>query len=329
MKVVVSQPIFPEALELLRAASLELDLDHSEPGGLSDRLEDADGLICLLTDTVDAELLSAAPRLRVVSNVAVGYNNIDVKAATERGVLVTNTPNVLDDATADLAFALLLAAARRIPEAERYLRRGAFKGWELFQPHLGLELAGKTLGLVGLGRIGQAVARRARGFDMDLVYHKREPLDAEAEAELGARYLSFGALLEQSDFISVHTPLTQETRHMFSRAQFARMKPNAILVNTARGPVVDEVALAEALKAGVIRGAALDVFEEEPQVHPALLELEEHVVLVPHIGSATYETRTNMSLVAARNMVAGLSGKRPPDLVNPEAWAARAQDESR
>lgn len=324
MKVFVSQPIFPEALELLIAASLELDLNNeSKPlskNALSKRIQNAKGLICLLTDTVDAELLKTAPKLHVISNVAVGYNNIDVKAATEQGVLITNTPDVLDNATADLTFALLLAAARRIPEAERYLRRGSFGGWELFQPHLGLELSGKTLGLVGLGRIGQAVARRARGFDMEIVYHKRKPAEAAIEAALGARYLSFDELLRQSDFISIHTPLTAETKHLFSAEQFLQMKTNAILINTARGPVIDEAALAQALKRGVIRGAALDVFENEPEIHPALLKLEEHTVLVPHIGSATYETRVKMSLLAAQNMVAALNGQKPPNLVNPEAW---------
>lgn len=323
MKVFVSQRIFPEGLEILENAGLEIDLnDVNTPLPKKEfiaRLQKADGLVCLLTDTVDAEVLESVPNLKIVANVAVGYNNIDVETATKHGIMVTNTPDVLNEATADLAFALLLAAARRLGEAERYLRAGKFDGWELFQPHLGLGVWGKTLGLVGMGRIGQAVARRARGFNMQVLYHNRSRADAEIETELGARYVSFEELLQESDYLSLHTPLTDDTKHLLSTPEFEKMKSDAILINTARGPVVDEAALADALEQGLIRGAALDVFEEEPEVHPKLLELEEHVVLVPHIGSATYDTRRGMSTLAAENAAAGLTGKRPPSLVNPEA----------
>lgn len=323
MKVFVSQRIFPEGLEILENAGLEIDLnDVNTPLPKKEfiaRLQKADGLVCLLTDTVDAEVLDSVPNLKIVANVAVGYNNIDVETATKHGIMVTNTPDVLNEATADLAFALLLAAARRLGEAERYLRAGKFDGWELFQPHLGLGVWGKTLGLVGMGRIGQAVARRARGFNMQVLYHNRSRADAEIETELGARYVSFEELLQESDYLSLHTPLTDDTKHLLSTPEFEKMKSDAILINTARGPVVDEAALADALEQGLIRGAALDVFEEEPEVHPKLLELEEHVVLVPHIGSATYDTRRGMSTLAAENAAAGLTGKRPPSLVNPEA----------
>jgi glyoxylate reductase len=320
MKIFVSQRIFPEGLEILKKAGLELDLhDANTPlpkEELMKRLKDADGLVCLLTDSIDREVLEGAKELKVVANVAVGYNNIDVKAATELGIQVTNTPDVLTEATADLTFGLLIAAARRISESERYLRDRKFEGWELFQPHLGLDVFDKTLGLVGMGRIGQAVARRARGFNMRVLYHNRSRVEEGLERELNVQYVEFDALLNESDFISIHAPLTDETKHLFSRPQFEKMKDSAILINTSRGPVVEEAALADALEGGLIRGAALDVFEEEPKVHPKLLELDEHVVLVPHIGSATYATRRAMSTLAAENAVAVLSERKPPSPVN-------------
>lgn len=324
MKVFVSQRIFPEGVEILEKAGLELDVNEANVPLLKEeliqRLQDADGLVCLLTDTIDKEVLESTKKLKVVSNVAVGYNNIDVKAASRRGIIVTNTPDVLTEATADLTFALLLAAARRISESERYLREGKFEGWELFQPHLGLNVFDKTLGLVGMGRIGQAVARRAKGFNMQVLYHNRSRVEESIERELNARYVDLDELLQESDYVSVHAPLTKDTRHLLSTPQFETMKDSAILINTARGPVVDEAALADALEQGLIRGAALDVFEEEPKVHPKLLTLEEHVVLVPHIGSATYATRRGMSTLAAENAAAVLTGKKPPNLVNPEVW---------
>ncbi len=327
MRALISQWVFPEAVQRLEQAGFEVDLrEAAEPlpkPELIRRLQEADGLLCLLTDRVDAEVLRSAPRLKVVATATVGYDHIDVEAATALGILVTNTPDVLTEATADLAFGLLLAAARRIPEADRDVRRGRFPSWSLAQPHMGLDVWGKTLGIVGCGRIGQAVARRARGFGMRLLYHNRRRLAPEVEAELGLCYVSFEELLEESDFISVHTPLTPETRHLFSYEAFRRMKRTAILVNTARGPVVDEAALARALKEGLLRGAALDVFEEELKVHPELLKLEGHVVLTPHIGSATEGTRRRMALRAAENLITGLQGRRPLNLVNPEAWRKR------
>ena len=327
MRALISQWVFPEAVQRLEQAGFEVDMrEASEPlpkPELIRRLQEADGLLCLLTDRVDAEVLRSAPRLKVVATATVGYDHIDVEAATALGILVTNTPDVLTEATADLAFGLLLAAARRIPEADRDVRRGRFPSWSLAQPHMGLDVWGKTLGIVGCGRIGQAVARRARGFGMRLLYHNRRRLAPEVEAELGLRYVSFEELLEESDFISVHTPLTPETHHLFSYEAFRQMKRTAILVNTARGPVVDEAALARALKEGLLRGAALDVFEEEPKVHPELRKLEGHVVLTPHIGSATEGTRRRMALRAAENLITGLQGRRPLDLVNPKAWRKR------
>lgn len=319
MKVVVSQRIVPEGLELLRASGHELDVNEANvplaKDALIDRLKDADALVCLLTDRIDQDVLECT-HLKVVANVAVGYNNIDVESATALGVVVTNTPDVLTEATADLTFALLLAAARRVPESERYLRAGNFKGWELFQPHLGLDVHGTTLGLIGMGRIAQAVARRAQGFRMRVLYWNRSRLDASLERELGATYVNLNDLLNESDFVSVHTPLTHETKHLISTPQFKAMKRSAILVNTSRGPVVDEAALAAALSEGDIAGAALDVFEEEPIVHSKLLEHEKHVVLVPHIGSATHTARRAMSILAVENALAVLAGNGPLNPVN-------------
>lgn len=327
MRVFVTQRIFPEGLEILEKAGLDVDLnDENNPlpkAKVIERAQKADGLICLLTDTIDSDVISAASNLKAVANVAVGYNNIDVVAANKHQVLVTNTPDVLDDTTADLAFALLLAAARRIPEAHTYTVDGKFEGWELFQPHLGLDVWGKTLGIVGMGRIGQAVARRASGFNMRTLYYNRSRVDTDLEKELNAEYTTFDDLLRESDFVTIHTPLNEDTKYLFGKDSFKKMRKNAILINTSRGPVVDEQALAAALKVGDIAGAALDVFEEEPKVHPTLLELREHVVLVPHIGSATHETRRRMSTLAAENMVVALSGRRPPCLVNPKLWEGR------
>jgi glyoxylate reductase len=252
----------------------------------------------------------------VISNIAVGYDNIDIAAATRRGIMVTNTPGVLTETTADLAFALLLGAARRIPEADQFIRAGKFKNWQLMQPQMGVDIYGKTLGIVGMGAIGQAVAKRARkGFDMRVIYHSSSRKKS-VEKEYQAEFVEFDELLAMSDFISIHVPLTEKTKHMFSAEEFKKMKNTAILINTARGPVVDEAALVEAIKDGQIRGAALDVFEEEPRVHPELIKMEENVVLTPHIGSASIETRLRMAKMAARNMVEGLKGNRPPNWVN-------------
>ena len=275
----------------------------------------ADAIVTMLHDRVDAALLDAAgPQLQVVANVAVGYDNVDVPACTERGVRFTNTPGVLTDATADIAFALILMATRRLGEGERLIRTGAPWSFNMFFL-LGTSVQGKTLGIVGLGQIGTATARRARAFGMEVVYSGRRAADAAVEQELGARRVDLDELLAISDVVSLHCPLTDQTRHLIDGARLRQMKPTAYLVNTTRGPVVDEGALAEALRDGVIAGAGLDVFEKEPEVHPGLLELE-NVTLIPHLGSATIETRTAMAVLAARNAIAVLDGVDPPTPVN-------------
>jgi len=273
-------------------------------------------ILPMLTDRVDAEVLDAAgPDLRVVANYAVGYDNVDVAACTERGVVVTNTPDVLTDATADIAWSLILGASRRVVEGDRLVRAGREWAWApLFS--LGREVTGKTLGVVGFGRIGQAVAARATGFRMRVLYWARSP-KPDAETALGAEYRELDALCAEADVLSVHVPLSEETRHLFDRERFRSMKETAIFVNTARGPVVDEAALAEALREGTIFAAGLDVYEREPEVHPDLLGLE-NVVLAPHLGSATVETRTAMGMLAADNLLAVLEGRRPQTPLNPE-----------
>ena len=279
------------------------------PEGWRDALPEAAALLCLLTDRVDAELLRDAPRLRVVANAVVGHEHVDLAACRARGVVVTNTPDVLTEATADLAWGLVLATVRRLPQAERSLRAGEFGGWG-FWDYLGGDLAGATLGIFGMGRIGRAVARRAVASGMRVTYLSRTPLSPEEEEALGARRVERDELLSGSDVLSLHAPLTPETRHWLSRDALARMRRGAYVVNTARGPLVDEAALAEALAAGRLAGAGLDVYEHEPRVHPALLGLD-NVVLLPHVGSATRQTRTRMAMLAARNAHAVLSG-RPP-----------------
>jgi glyoxylate reductase len=271
----------------------------------------ADAILTLLHDRVDEELLEAAgPQLRCVANVAVGYDNVDVEAAARRGIVVTNTPGVLDDATADLTMALLLAATRRITEGDRLIRAGRPWTWGM-SFMLGSDLRGKLLGIVGLGGIGRRVAERARAFGMEIAYHQRHPAPAEVEAALGAERLPLEELLARADVVSLHCPLTPETRHLIGEAELAAMKPSAVLVNAARGPVVAEPALARALAAGEIAAAGLDVYEHEPRIEPALLELE-NVVLAPHLGSATVETRTAMAELAARNAISVLRGEEPP-----------------
>ncbi len=293
---------------------------RDEPGPISkqellENARDIDGLLCLLTDSIDADVIAAAGELVCISNYAVGFNNIDVAAATERGIVVTNTPGVLTETTADFAFALLMAAARRVPEADGFLRAGKFIGWDPMLM-LGWDVHGKTLGIVGFGKIGRALARRARGFDMKVLYY--DPVRAEAdEAALGSMYSSLDGIFAESDFVSLHVPLTDETRHLIGRQQLKMMKPTAILINTSRGPVVDEQALAEALRDGTIAAAGLDVFEDEPQVNPLLTSLP-NVVLAPHVASASLETRSLMAKLAAENLIAALCGERPRFLVNPE-----------
>jgi glyoxylate reductase len=314
-KVLVTREIPDAGLRLLRDFDVTVLSERPpERDELLEAARGAAGILSTVTENVDAELMDAAAEdLEVIANMAVGYDNIDVEAATERGVVVTNTPEVLNETTADTAFMLMLAAARRLGEAERLLRSGGWDAWGPMQL-TGPDVWGKRLGVVGFGRIGQAVARRTRGFDMDLVYHDQYR-NEEAEQELGARYLNLDDLLETADFVSVHTPLTPETTHLIGAEELEKMKPEAVLVNTSRGPVVDEAALADALAESRIFAAGLDVYEEEPEVHPRLLELE-NVVLAPHIGSASIETRDKMAALAAENIVAVLSGGEPKTPVN-------------
>ena len=284
-----------------------------ERGELLEAAKGVAGVLSTLTEKIDAEFMdSAGEDLKVVANLAVGYDNIDLDAARERGVVVTNTPGVLDETTADTAFMLLLAAARRLGEGERIVRAGR---WEAWGPKMltGPDVWGKRLGILGFGEIGQVVARRAKGFDMEILYYNRSRKE-EAERELGAQYLDLDELLRTCDFFSIHTPLTEETKHLIGAPEFEKMKPEAVVVNTSRGPVVDEAALAEALAEGRIFAAGLDVYEEEPKVHPKLLELE-NVVLAPHIGSASIETRDKMAVTAGEDLRAVLRGERPKNPV--------------
>jgi len=275
----------------------------------------------VISEAVDPALLDACPELRVVSNVAVGYNNVDVAACTKRGVVVTNTPDVLTDTTADFAWSLLMATARRVVEADRYVRDGRFQQWE-YMLLLGGDVHGKTLGVVGFGRIGRAMARRALGFGMRVLYQDAVAADAATERELNAARVDLATLLRESDFVTLHTPLIPETRHLINADTLKSMKKTAYLINAARGPVVDEAALVSALKEGRIAGAGLDVFEEEPKVHPGLVELP-NVVLAPHVASGSLETRLKMATLAVENCLAVLEGKTPPTPVNPEVLSRR------
>jgi glyoxylate reductase len=313
-KVLVTREIPDAGLRLLEDFDVTVLFEAPpERGELLEAVRGASGILSILTETIDDEVMDAAGEdLKVISNMAVGYDNIDVESATERGIVVTNTPGVLDETTADTAFMLLLAAARRLGEAERFLRAGKWDAWGPKQ-FTGPDVSGKTLGIIGFGRIGQAVARRARGFGMDVLYTARSDKE-EAEREIGARRVELEELLEESDFVSIHTPLTGETQHLIGKAELEAMKSTAVLVNTSRGPVVDETALAEALENGAIFAAGLDVYEEEPKVHPKLLELE-NVVLAPHIGSASIETRDKMAEIAAQNLRAVLNGEEPNNSV--------------
>lgn len=278
----------------------------------------ANALLPILTESIDAEVMDAAgPQLKIIANYAVGYNNIDVDAATERKIIVTNTPGVLTETTADLAWALILGATRRTGEGERFLRAGKWDAWAP-QLLLGPDVYGKTLGIFGMGRIGEAVARRAQGFDMPTLYANRNRKPPEVERELNATYVDKKTLLAQSDILSLHCPLTAETQHSFGTPEFATMKKTAVFINTTRGPVVDEAALAKALRTGEIAAAGLDVYENEPAVHPELLKCE-NAVLLPHMGSGTFETRGKMAEIAAQNITAVLQGHPPLNCVNPEA----------
>ena len=323
-KILVTRHVYGEAIDILEAHA-PVDY-HDSPTGLeadelAARCAGKHAIVCQLTDHIDARVMDAAAGLKVIANVAVGFDNIDIPAATERGIVVTNTPGVLTDTTADFAFALLMAAARRIPEADRFLRAGRWRQWQI-DLMSGHDIHAHTLGILGLGRIGHALARRARGFDMRVLYNDAVRATPDEEQAMGLNFVSMDELFAESDFVSIHVPLTASTRHLVGARELALMKPTAILINTSRGPVVDEQALAETLRAGGIASAALDVFEEEPAVNPALLELE-NAVLVPHIASASIKTRTKMCTMAASNAVAVLCGQTPPNPVNPQALQTR------
>jgi glyoxylate reductase len=321
-KVFATHSLFEAAREILqKSCEVEYWAKSARPPReeVLRRVRDKEGLVCLLTEKVNEELLSEAPKLRIASNVAVGFDNIDVAACTKRGVAATNTPGVLDETTADFAWTLLMAVARRLSEGEALARSGKWKNWDLDQL-VGTDVWGKTLGLVGFGRIGRAVARRASGFQMKVIYTDAVRAAEDVEKELKAEFREMNALLGESDFISVHVPLLPETRRLFDAAKFKRMKPTAFLINTSRGPVVDEAALVAALEGGIIGGAGLDVYENEPLIHPGLKRA--NVVLAPHIASASLETRTKMACIAAENVAALFAGQRPPNILNPEVLKA-------
>jgi glyoxylate reductase len=311
-KVLIANTLPREAVASF-PAGFDVDFNDSvEPmtrAELVDRLKDKHGLVCHIISPVDDQILGSAPGLKVVSNVAVGYNNIDIASARRRGVVVTNTPDVLTETTADFAWALLMAAARRVVEADQYARGGHWQRWE-WDLLWGHDIHGKTLGVVGFGRIGRAVARRAQGFEMRVLYHDAVRADAATERSLGVTYVDLPTLLRESDFVSLHAPLMAETRHLIGESALRSMKRTAILVNAARGPIVDEAALVRALREGWIAAAGLDVFEEEPRIDPGLLPLK-NVVVAPHIASASRDTRVAMAMLAVRNCVAVLEGKAP------------------
>jgi glyoxylate reductase len=316
-KVFATHQLFDEARQILDAAcDVEYWTNEERPPReeVLRRVKDKEGLVCLLTEKVNDELLRIAPKLRIAANVAVGYDNIDVDTCTKRGVVATNTPGVLDETTADFAWTLMMAVARRLSEGEQLARSGNWKGWNLDQL-VGADIWGKTLGLVGFGRIGRAVARRALGFHMKVIYTDAVKAPDEVEKSLNAQFREMNSLLAESDFISLHVPLMPETRGLFDAPKFYRMKPTAFLINTSRGPVVEEAALVAALEAGKIAGAALDVYENEPFIHPGLKR--PNVVLAPHLASASLETRTKMAVMAANNLVALFTGQMPPNMLNP------------
>ena len=285
---------------------------------LVEGITDAEGLLCLLSDAVSQEIMAQAPHLKIIANYGAGFNNIDVMAATERKIPVTNTPLVSTNATADMTWALILGIARRVVEGDKLTRAGGFTGWApLF--HLGVEVTGKTLGIFGMGNIGKAVARRAKGFEMEILYHSRTRLNVEEEKELGARYVSFEELLTESDFLTLHSSYSPELHHLLSWEEFRKMKKSAFLINAARGPMVDEAALAEVLKAKEIAGAGLDVYEFEPKVVESLMALN-NVILAPHLGNATVETRAAMAEIAANNIIEVLNGRQALNCVNPAVY---------
>jgi len=319
--VLITRPIQQAAIDKVSAQCEVLvhNIDEPMPAQLlAEAMREVDGVMpCGLR--VGQVAIENASKLRVVANIGVGYDNIDVVACTRRRILVTNTPDVLTEATADLAFALMLATARRVVEGDRFVRQQHWPHWQ-WNFLWGSEMHGKTLGLYGFGRIGQAMARRGRGFSMRILYHARNRVPSDIETELDAQWVDRDTLMRESDFLSLHVPLTPETHQSISRREIALMKPSAYVINTARGNIIEEQALVEALQADKLAGAGLDVYAQEPKVHPALIAMDK-VVLLPHIGSATAETRLRMALLASANLLAALNGRRPPNLVNPEAFA--------
>jgi glyoxylate reductase len=319
-KVYCTHALFDEARKILDAnCDIQYWAETERPprDEVLRRVKDREGLICLLTEKINDELLRAAPKLRIVANVAVGFDNIDVDACTKRGVVATNTPGVLDETTADFAWTLLLAVARRLSEGEALARSGNWKGWNLDQL-CGADIWGKTLGIVGFGRIGRAVARRALGFQMKVIYTDAVRAPEDVEKSVNAEFRDMNSLLAESDFVSLHVPLLPDTRALFDAPKFFRMRPTAFLINTSRGPIVDEAALVAALENKKIAGAALDVYENEPFIHPGLKR--PNVVLAPHLASASAETRSKMATMAANNVVALFRGQRPPNMLNPDIF---------
>ena len=318
-RILVAREVFPEVLERLRQ-HFEVDDNQADAvlgvEGLKARLADKAGALTSVTDPINPEVIAAAPDLKAICNFAVGYNNIDLAACTRAGVMATNTPGVLDDTTADLAWALLMATARRLPAAERWMRNAEWKGWQFIQ-WLGSDIHHATLGILGMGRIGQTVARRSLGFDMKVIYHNRTPLAADQEAAIRATWVDKETLLRESDFLVLLLPYSPATHHVIGAAELALMKPTAHLINIARGGIVDDEALISALRQRRLAGAGLDVFEGEPKFNPGFLELD-NVALSPHIGSSSRATRMAMAMTAADNLIAALSGQRPPNLLNPE-----------
>ncbi len=326
MKVFVTRKIPGKALDKLTSSGHEVEISKfGRPltqEELVEKVKGADALLTLLTDRVDGDLMDVAgPQLKIVSNYAVGFDNVNIKAATDRGIVVTNTPSEeINEAVAEHTWALILSLARRIVEADEAVRRGAYKGWEpdIF---LGINLIGKTLGIIGLGRIGSRVAQRAKGYNMTILYNKRKP-DPEKEKELGVTFVSLDDLLSKSDFVTLHVPLTEETRHMINKETLAKMKKGSYLINTARGPVVDEHDLVEALRSGHLAGAALDVYDNEPNIDPELIGME-NVILTPHIASATWEAREKYGQLAVDAILDVLENKKPQNLVNEKVWNKR------
>ena len=322
--MLISRSLPADAVTRARARA-DVDVNEADAplprNELIRRLQGRQGLVCMISEAVDEELLASCPDLKVASNVAVGFNNIDVAAATRHGVVVTNTPDVLTETTADFAWTLLMAISRRVVEADRYVREGKFDQWKNMLL-LGGDIHGKTLGIVGFGRIGRAMAKRAEGFGMRVIYQDAVAADPATERELRASPTDIATLLKESDFVTLHTPLLPETRHLINAQSLKTMKKTAYLINASRGPVVDEAALAQALKEGWIAGAGIDVFEDEPKIHPGLMGLT-NAVLAPHIGSASWETRLQMANLAVDNCLAVLEGRTPPTPVNAEALARR------